>query len=150
MDTALAIYMSLVANRQNETMKTLAVVATIFMPLTLVAGIYGMNFSNIPELAWGWAYYGVLVMMGAFFLGAVWLTWLRGRLGLSGRHGRQDQRPFPISNRQAKGEGSLVVPGTIMAVGPHFRYHLRRDRGRLRAPTGRRRDYALDSAGHII
>jgi len=86
MDTALAIYMSSVANRQNEAMKTLAVVATIFMPLTLLAGIYGMNFGNIPELAWGWAYYGVLGVMGAFFLGAVWLTWLRGRLGLSGRH----------------------------------------------------------------
>jgi magnesium transporter len=49
-DNILNTYLSSVANRQNEVMKTLAVVATIFMPLTLLAGIYGMNFENMPEL----------------------------------------------------------------------------------------------------
>lgn len=112
MDTALAIYMSSVANHQNEVMKTLAVVATIFMPLTLLVGIYGMNFGNIPELAWGWAYYGVLGTMGAFFIGAVWLTWLRGRLGVSGRRIR-------------------FRPATVAQTSVHFRGLPDRQRGKV-------------------
>ena len=55
------------AIKQNETMKTLALVAAIFLPLTLIAAIYGMNFDNIPELSVSWAYYAVLGAMG--FLG---------------------------------------------------------------------------------
>ncbi|MDH5695206.1 MAG: magnesium/cobalt transporter CorA [Dehalococcoidia bacterium] len=51
-DNALATYLSSVANRQNETMRVLSIVATIFLPLTLVAGIYGMNFEYMPELNW--------------------------------------------------------------------------------------------------
>lgn len=51
------------ANRMNEVMKTLTMIATIFIPLTFIAGIYGMNFHNMPELAYPWAYPAVLGLM---------------------------------------------------------------------------------------
>jgi magnesium transporter len=57
-------YMSLSANRMNTIMKTLTVITVIFMPLTFIAGIYGMNFNYMPELTWHGGYFGVLVVMG--------------------------------------------------------------------------------------
>lgn len=59
----LDIHMSSVSNRMNEVMKTLTIIATIFIPLTFIAGIYGMNFANMPELNWDWGYYIVWVAM---------------------------------------------------------------------------------------
>ncbi|MGG1517425.1 magnesium/cobalt transporter CorA [Paenibacillus oryzisoli] len=56
-------YISLNANRMNTIMKTLTVITTIFMPLTFIAGLYGMNFVNMPELGWHWGYYTVLLIM---------------------------------------------------------------------------------------
>jgi len=50
------LYLSSVSNRMNEVMKVLTVIATIFVPLTFVAGIYGMNFEHMPELGWKWSY----------------------------------------------------------------------------------------------
>ena len=64
-------YMSSVSNRMNEIMKVLTVMATIFIPLTFIAGIYGMNFDtqaspyNMPELGWRYGYPAVLIAMGA-------------------------------------------------------------------------------------
>lgn len=52
----LDIYISSVSNKMNETMKVLTVFASIFIPLTFLAGIYGMNFEYMPELKWKWAY----------------------------------------------------------------------------------------------
>ncbi len=52
----LDIYISSVSNKMNEVMKVLTVFASIFIPLTFLAGIYGMNFENMPELKWKWAY----------------------------------------------------------------------------------------------
>jgi magnesium transporter len=52
----LDIYMSSVSNRMNEVMKVLTIFASIFTPLTFIAGIYGMNFEHMPELKWKWAY----------------------------------------------------------------------------------------------
>lgn len=52
----LDIYMSSVGNRMNEIMQVLTVFASIFIPLTFIAGIYGMNFEYMPELKWQWAY----------------------------------------------------------------------------------------------
>ena len=49
----------------NEVMKLLAIIATIFMPLTFVAGIYGMNFRYMPELEWHWGYPVILFVMVA-------------------------------------------------------------------------------------
>ncbi len=61
----LDIYLSSVSNRMNQIMKVLTITATIFMPLTLIAGIYGMNFEYMPELGWRWGYPIVLLVMAA-------------------------------------------------------------------------------------
>lgn len=74
-DNALATYLSSVANRQNETMRTLAIVATVFLPLTLLAGIYGMNFENMPELKWPWGYFAVIAVMAAGVAIIMWRFW---------------------------------------------------------------------------
>jgi magnesium transporter len=61
----LDIYLSSISNRMNEVMKVLTIIATIFIPLTLIVGIYGMNFRYMPELDWRWGYLTVwLVMLG--------------------------------------------------------------------------------------
>jgi magnesium transporter len=56
-------YLSSISNRMNEVMKVLTIIATIFIPLTFVAGIYGMNFKYMPELEWGWGYFVILAIM---------------------------------------------------------------------------------------
>lgn len=64
-------YQSSVGHRMNEIMKVLTIIATIFIPLTFIAGIYGMNFNperspwNMPELGWYWGYPAVLLTMAA-------------------------------------------------------------------------------------
>jgi magnesium transporter len=71
----LDIYLSSISNRMNEVMKVLTVFATIFIPLTFLAGIYGMNFEYMPELHWKWSY---PILWGFFFLiPAVLLIWFR-------------------------------------------------------------------------
>jgi magnesium transporter len=57
------LFFSVQGHRMNQVMKTLTVVATIFIPLTFIAGIYGMNFSNMPELNWRWGYLGIWLVM---------------------------------------------------------------------------------------
>ena len=52
----LDIYLSSISNKMNEVMKVLTVFASIFIPLTFVAGVYGMNFEYMPELKWRWGY----------------------------------------------------------------------------------------------
>lgn len=59
----LDIYLSSVSNRLNEIMKVLTIIATIFIPLTFLAGVYGMNFKYMPELEWRWGYFAVLGFM---------------------------------------------------------------------------------------
>jgi magnesium transporter len=58
-------YLSSVSNRMNEVMKVLTIIGTIFIPLTFIAGIYGMNFDYMPELKWTWGYFGLLGIMAA-------------------------------------------------------------------------------------
>ncbi|HMQ16260.1 MAG TPA: magnesium/cobalt transporter CorA [Phycisphaerae bacterium] len=57
------VHLSMQAQRTNEVMKVLTVMATIFIPLTFIAGVYGMNFQHMPELHWPWAYPALLVAM---------------------------------------------------------------------------------------
>ncbi|HUU75085.1 MAG TPA: magnesium/cobalt transporter CorA, partial [Methanoregulaceae archaeon] len=57
------IYLSSISFRMNEIMKVLTLIATIFIPLTFVAGIYGMNFRYMPELEWEYGYYVVWIIM---------------------------------------------------------------------------------------
>ncbi len=65
LSTMLDLYLSSVSNRLNEVMRVLTVIATIFMPLTFLAGVYGMNFKHMPELEWKYGYLlAWLVMAG--------------------------------------------------------------------------------------
>jgi len=73
-------YLSSISNRMNEIMKVLTIIATIFIPLTFIAGVYGMNFKFMPELEWRWAYFVVwsviivvAVVMLIFFRRKKWL-----------------------------------------------------------------------------
>jgi magnesium transporter len=68
-------YVSLNSNRMNTIMKTLTVITTIFMPLTFIAGIYGMNFAYMPELTWHWGYFVILAVM--FGIGFAMFLWFR-------------------------------------------------------------------------
>jgi magnesium transporter len=82
------VYMSAVSNRINETMRVLTMIATVFLPLSFIAGVYGMNFRtdaspwNMPELLWPWGYAFALALMAATTLGM--LTFFR-RQGWVGR-----------------------------------------------------------------
>jgi len=76
----LDIYLSSISNRMNEVMKVLTIIATIFIPLTFVAGIYGMNFKFMPELEWHWGYpaalgvmFGISIVMFIYFRRKKWL-----------------------------------------------------------------------------
>jgi len=71
----LDIYLSSVSNRLNTVMKVLTIIATIFMPLTFLAGVYGMNFKYMPELEWRWGYPFVWMVMIA--IGIVMLIYFR-------------------------------------------------------------------------
>ncbi|NLT23391.1 MAG: magnesium/cobalt transporter CorA [Syntrophorhabdus sp.] len=59
----LDIYLSSVSNRLNQVMKVLTIISTIFIPLTFIAGVYGMNFKNIPEIGWEYGYPASLALM---------------------------------------------------------------------------------------
>jgi len=71
----LDIYLSSLNNRMNAVMKVLTIIATIFMPLTFLAGVYGMNFKHMPELDWPWGYPLILGVMG--FVAILMLTLFR-------------------------------------------------------------------------
>lgn len=71
----LDLYLSSVSNKMNEVMKVLTIIATIFIPLTFIAGIYGMNFEYMPELGWRYAYFVVWILM--VLVGAAMLVFFR-------------------------------------------------------------------------
>ena len=62
-------YLSSMSNRMSEVMKVLTIMASIFIPLTFIAGIYGMNFKYMPELSWHYGYFGALIVMLAAGMG---------------------------------------------------------------------------------
>ncbi len=64
-------YLSSISNRMNEVMKVLTIIATIFIPLTFIVGIYGMNFEFMPELKWHWSYPAVWLVMIGVFIGMI-------------------------------------------------------------------------------
>lgn len=80
----LDIYLSSVSHRLNEIMKVLTIIATIFIPLTFIAGIYGMNFEHMPELKWPWGYYLILGIMALVALLMLANFWRRGWIGRKG------------------------------------------------------------------
>lgn len=105
------VYLSSISNRMNEVMKVLTIITTIFVPPTLIAGIYGMNFRsdlspyNLPELKW---YYGYPICLGVMFLMALlvvamlyWKGWLSV---LSPK--KTEQRSVPKSDASSAKTGS--------------------------------------------
>ena len=68
LESSTNLFFSIQGHRMNQVMKTLTVVATIFIPLTFITGIYGMNFNNMPELAWNWGYYAFWIVIVFIFL----------------------------------------------------------------------------------
>ena len=68
----LDIYLSSLSNRMNEVMKVLTIFASIFAPLTFIAGVYGMNFRYLPELTWRWAYPALWLVMLTIGLVMLW------------------------------------------------------------------------------
>jgi magnesium/cobalt transport protein CorA len=80
------------ANRTSEIARVLTVVSSVMLPLTLLAGIYGMNFENMPELKWELGYFGVLGVMTALGLGLVGAFWWLGWLGTGSAPARRRKR----------------------------------------------------------
>ena len=74
------IYLSSINNRMNAIMKVLTIIATIFMPLTFLAGVYGMNFKYMPELEWPWGYPLIVAVMAGIGITMLimfkWKKWL--------------------------------------------------------------------------
>lgn len=65
------VYLSLASNRMNRIMKILTIISTIFIPLTFIVGVYGMNFAHMPELHWKWAYpavWGLMLLIGGLLV----------------------------------------------------------------------------------
>jgi magnesium transporter len=99
------IYLSAMSARLNEIMKVLTVIATLFMPLGFIAGIYGMNFDpqaspwNMPELGWRYGYFFALSLMVATAVGLLLYLWRNGWIGDGQDRGRdgnvRSQNPEP-------------------------------------------------------
>jgi magnesium transporter len=84
-NNALSTYLSSIAIQQNETTKILSAVASIFLPLTLIAGIYGMNFEHMPELTQPWAYFAVLGFMAVTIVLSTWWFMTHGWIRIGPR-----------------------------------------------------------------
>jgi len=106
------VYLSSVSARMNEIMKLLTIIATIFIPLGFIAGLYGMNFDtrispwNMPELSWRWGYPFALGLMAAVAIGL--LLFFRKRGWIGGRiHGRRGQ---PHTSRTGRADTARPIP----------------------------------------
>jgi magnesium transporter len=80
------IYLSSVSNRMNKVMKVLTIMSTVFIPLTFIVGLYGMNFNterspwNMPELNWAYGYPAIMALMVLIVLVELWIFWRKGWL----------------------------------------------------------------------
>jgi magnesium transporter len=91
------IYLTSNSNRLNEVMKVLTIISTIFIPLTFVVGVYGMNFHHMPELGWRYGYALCLLLM--LFVSVGLVLYFRHK-GWIGRASRERDRP-PSGGPQA-------------------------------------------------
>jgi magnesium transporter len=82
---ALEAYLSVVSNNMNEIMKVLTIFSAIMLPLTFIAGVYGMNFEHMPELGTRFGYFVVLGLMVIVAVGMLIFFWRRGWIGRSDR-----------------------------------------------------------------
>lgn len=91
-------YATAISNRMNEIMKVLTIISTLFMPLSFIAGVYGMNFDrsasrwNMPELGWPWGYAFSLALMGAIATVQMTFFWRRGWLGNAERRDKKPEK----------------------------------------------------------
>ena len=88
---SLEAYLSVVSNRLNEIMKVLTIFSAVMLPLTFIAGVYGMNFENMPELHWHYGYYmawGIMIMVASVML---ILFWRRGWIGVTDKPKNEKQ-----------------------------------------------------------
>jgi magnesium transporter len=74
------LQLSSMSNRMNEVMRVVTIIATIFIPMTFIASIYGMNFKHMPELGWRWGYYAALAIMALVGLSLLAWFWRKGWL----------------------------------------------------------------------
>ncbi|HEY0319378.1 MAG TPA: magnesium/cobalt transporter CorA [Pyrinomonadaceae bacterium] len=88
---ALDAYLSVISNRMNEIMKVLTIFSAIMLPLTFIAGLYGMNFDNLPELHWEYSYFAVLAIMVVVAFGMLIFFWRRGWIGTQKLKGRTEE-----------------------------------------------------------
>jgi magnesium transporter len=72
------VYLTSISQRTNEVMKVLTIIATLFIPLTFIVGLYGMNFEHMPELHWLWGYPAVWIVMGGITLVQLIFMWRKG------------------------------------------------------------------------
>src|SRR5256714_9902898 len=86
---SLEAYLSVVSNRLNEIMKVLTIFSAIMLPLTFIAGIYGMNFDNMPELHSRYGYYAVWAIMIVVAVGMLLFFWRRGWIGAKTTSGEE-------------------------------------------------------------
>ncbi len=105
--TLLDTYRGAAAERMNEVMKVLTVVSSIFLPLTLVAGIYGMNFQYMPELERHYGYFASLVAM-VVIAGGMWVYFVR-RGFIGGPKMRDLARPAKAAGRVGRGLASAAT-----------------------------------------
>ncbi len=103
-DTALSIYLLAASNRQNETMKTIAIVAAVFLPMTVITGIYGMNFEHMPELKWRWGYFAVLGVLATIGGATLWWFWARQWIGWGRKEAARRIRPFAVETERLLGQ----------------------------------------------
>ncbi len=78
---ALDAYLSVISNRMNEIMKVLTIFSAVMLPLTFIAGVYGMNFDDIPELHTRYGYFVVWIVMVTIASGMLFFFWRRGWIG---------------------------------------------------------------------
>ena len=88
--SALDAYLSVQSNRMNEVMKTLTLMSTVMLPLTFIAGVYGMNFDFMPELHQRWGYVGALALMAVTTIAI--LVWFRHKGYVGGDTGEPNER----------------------------------------------------------
>ena len=89
---SLEAYLSVVSNRLNEIMKVLTIFSAIMLPLTFIAGVYGMNFDNMPELHSRYGYYAVWIIMIVVAVGMLLFFKRRGWIGGTGEQTKHLKR----------------------------------------------------------
>ena len=78
------LHLAMVSARLNDVMRFLTIISTVFMPLSFIVGLYGMNFEHMPELHWRYGYPAVLLLMAAIAIGFLLFFWRKGMLGAPG------------------------------------------------------------------